>query len=80
MTGGGWTSNFGTVGEALGRWGNDGTAYDFGSIMHYRYKFSPFQFCPLKFELSKLILILVHELVPRDQKMLSQSLMEVVLL
>ena len=36
MTGGGWTSNFGTVGEALGRWGDDGTAYDFGSIMHYR--------------------------------------------
>ena len=36
MTGGGWTSNFGTVGEALGRWGNDGTVYDFGSIMHYR--------------------------------------------
>merc|ERR1712131_284459 len=35
MTGGGWTSNFGTVGEALGRWGDDGTPYDFGSIMHY---------------------------------------------
>lgn len=35
MTGGGWDSNFGTVGEALGRWGDDGTPYDFGSIMHY---------------------------------------------